>query len=284
MNITNASAIVTGSGGAMGRAISTELARRGARVACADIDPAGLNDTIQQIEREGGKAFGIRVDVTVREQVRNMVAQTINAFGQVDVLVNNAAIFHAIGGVWEVDPDEWWLDVKTNLLGPFLCCQAALPHMMSRNQGIIINISGGGFGGPILGGSGYSCSKTALIRLTDTLAFEIGERDSRHRVPGMGYNIQVYAMEPAFVLGPMNEFVAQHELGQRWLPFVKEDLEAGKVQPPEDVGRAICKLIEISHPALSGRVFSYKHDLEQLFSYTDEINAQDLHQLRMRFN
>jgi NAD(P)-dependent dehydrogenase (short-subunit alcohol dehydrogenase family) len=284
MNLANISAIVTGGGGAIGQAISLELARQGAQVVCVDLDPIGLAQTVQQIKNEGGKAFGIRTDVTAQNQVKSMVAETIDALGQVDVLVNNAAIFRAIGGVWEVDPDEWWLDVKTNLLGPFLCCRAVLPQMMKQNRGIIINMSGGGFGGPVLGGSGYSCSKTALIRLTDTLAFEIGEKDSGHRIPGMGYNIQVYAMEPAFVLGPMNEFVAQHEQGQNWLPFVKKDLELGKVQPPEDVGRAICRLIEISHPALSGRVFSYRQDLEHLSSRIDEIKTKDLHQLRMRFN
>jgi len=267
----------------MGRAIALALAGHGSHVVCVDVNPHSLNQTVESIRSCGGEALGILADVTDRTQVETMVSQTIAAYGQVDILINNAAIFRSIGGVWEVDPAEWWQDVTTNLLGPFLCCRAVLPHMMERDQGIIINLSGGGFGGPVLGGSGYSASKTGLIRLTDTLALELGGSELARQVTGKQYNIQVYAVEPAFVQGPMNEYVATSQQGQKWLPFVKANLEKGLVQDANDVGQGICKLIELSNPSLSGRVFTYRMDFENLLLKAEEIKKNDLHQLRIRF-
>jgi 3-oxoacyl-[acyl-carrier protein] reductase len=203
-----------------------------------------------------------------------MVAQTLDAFGCVDVLVNNAAIYQAIGAFWEVDENAWWADVYTNLYGSFLCCRAVLPHMTERQQGIIINMTGGGAGSPMLGASAYGSSKAGLMRMSDSLAFELQKE---------GYSgIQVYGLSPGFVRSGISEGVARSPLGQKWLPFVKEWIDAGQHHPGEDVGEAIVKLCRISRPCLSGRIFSYDDDFAEIHQRAEEIKERDLLQIRPR--
>ena len=283
MDLAGASVIITGSAGVMGRSMALSVARKGGRVVCADVDSNGADETVRLIESDGGAAIAVTTDVTNRAQVQQLVAKTIEAFGAVDALVNNAAIFRCIGGLWEVDPDEWWRDVTTNVLGPFLCCHEVLPHMMHQDKGVIINLSGGGFSGPVPGGTGYGSSKAALIRMTDTLAFELGGRDIGVKATGHKYNIYVYGMEPTFVDSEMNRYVARSPQGRRWLPFVGDSMDQGNTQPAEAVGDAVARLIEVAPPELSGRVFSYTEDLDALASRADTIKSQDLYQLRMRF-
>jgi NAD(P)-dependent dehydrogenase (short-subunit alcohol dehydrogenase family) len=273
-NLAGMCAIVTGSGGVIGRAIAVELARAGARVACVSIDADPVARTVRDIEDAGGVALAVAADVTDREQVDQAVQQAIARFGNVDILINNAGVFRAIGGLWQVDPDLWWSDVTTNLLGSFLCCRAVLPHMIGRNQGIIINMAGGGYDGPNAGGTGYASSKAALMRMTDTLACELSDQ----------YRIQVYGFWPGFVRSGMTELLSHDAQGLRWLPHVQKGLEAGEDHPAADVGRAIVKLIGISVPDLSGRIFAYDDDFAEIARRASEIKHDDLYQLRLRLS
>jgi NAD(P)-dependent dehydrogenase (short-subunit alcohol dehydrogenase family) len=271
MELKGAVAIVTGSGGAIGRAISREFARQGASVVCASLEDAGLGETVQLIKADGGHALALPTDVTQPDQVERMTAKTVEQFGKLDILVNNAGIFRAIGGLWEVDPQAWWTDVTTNLFGAFLCIHTVLPHMMQHNCGVVINMAGGGYDRPNIGGTGYAASKAGLMRLTDTLAAELGTR----------HNIQVYGFWPGFVRSVMTHMLADTPQGQRWLPHVAQGLLAHEDHPAEDVGRAMASLITISRPALSGRIFSYDDDFIQVEQHADEIQRQDLRQLRV---
>ncbi|MGD2158498.1 MAG: SDR family oxidoreductase [Anaerolineales bacterium] len=272
MEIGNKSIIITGSSYGIGWTLTRDLARQGAQVACVARSKERLAELVRQIEVEGGIALPVPTDVTDRDQVEEMASQVITAFGQVDVLINNAAVFRAIGGFWEVDASEWWFDVTTNLLGSFQCCRAVLPNMMNRDEGIIINMTGGGFDRPNLGGSGYGSSKAAIMRMTDTLAYELIHAD---------HNIQVYALNPGFVRSEMTRLLAETEAGQRWLPHVKTGLEAEQDHPAEDVSRAVIKLMEISCPPLSGRIFSYQDDFDRIAQRAEEIKRKDIYQLRM---
>jgi 3-oxoacyl-[acyl-carrier protein] reductase len=143
--------------------------------------------------------------------------------------------------------------------------------MMQQDSGIIVNLTGGGFARPNLGGSAYGSSKAGVIRVTDTLAEELRRE---------GYNILVYGIDPGFVKGGMTKLLAESKSGRRWLPHVKEGLEAGRDNPAEDVGAAISRLIQISPPELTGRVFSYRDNIEALVKRAGEIQEQELYQLR----
>jgi len=272
MQIEGISAVVTGSSRAIGREIARELARRGALVVCAARTQEPLVETVRLIEEEGGTAIAVPTDVTDVSQFDRLIDAAVEAHGRIHLLVNNAAAYRAVGGAWEVDADAWWRDVTTNLYGPFLGCRAALRHMMPARRGVIINMTGGGASSPMLGASAYGSSKAALMRLTDTLAAELGDESG----------IQVYCLDPGFVRSGISQHVAATAGGQKWLPYVKQDLEAGRDHPPDEVGRAVVALVEISTPALSGRVFSYRDDFTEIAERAESIRENDLRSLRLK--
>jgi NAD(P)-dependent dehydrogenase (short-subunit alcohol dehydrogenase family) len=273
MELRDKTAIVTGAGRGIGHALALEFARQGATVVCCGRGEQHLRDIVSAIEAEGGSALAVVCDVTVREQVDAMVAAALDRFGQIDVLFNNAGSFDAIGAIWEVDPEVWWKDVTINLLGPMLCARAVLSHMMERDEGIIINMDGGGSGTPFAGGSGYACSKAALLRLTDSLAAEL-----RHE----GSSVMVFSMGPGFVRTDMTVYQAITPEGVKWMPGSKTALDAGRDTPPEVCAKATIELLRAACPELSGRVFGIGTDFTDVKDRAEEIQSQDLHTLRLR--
>jgi len=232
-----------------------------------------LRETVNMIDKKGGRGLAIPTDVTQPQQVENMVAETLRHFEQIDVLINNAGSFYAIGGLWEVDPEVWWQDVAVNLRGPMLCCHKVLPHMMERDQGVIINMNGGGSTKPLPGGSGYGCSKAALLRMTDGLAQEL-ER--------VGSSVYVFAMGPGFVRTEMSEYQAQVPEGIRWIPSSKEGLDKGQTSPPELCAEGMVRLVRHACRELSGRVFGATTDFSEMVQLGKEIYENDLYVMRFR--
>lgn len=272
MNLKDKAVIVTGAGRGIGQAIAVELARRGARVLCSARHKDQLQATERLIKSQGGTVACIVADVTDRKQVGKMAAAALRTFGRIDVLINNAGLFRAVGALWEVSPETWRRDVTTNLFGPLLCCQAVLPSMMKQRQGIIINLAGGGIDRPFLGASGYGSSKTGLMRLTDTLALELQQA---------GYSgIQVYAIDPGFIRTAMTEHIPKTRAGAKWIPDMEEWFRLGKDHPAEEAAEAVAKLVQISQPALSGRVFFWHQNFAEIERRAQDIRARDTFQLR----
>lgn len=252
MDIEGAIIIVTGAGGGVGRALATGLAGRGAKLVCVGRRESPLNETVRAIEHAGGEALAVPADVTDEAQVDAMVAATLDRFGRVDVLFNNAGSFRAIGAVWEVDPAAWWQDVTVNLLGSMLCARAVLGPMMQRDEGIIIHMRGGN---RIPGGTGYSCSKVAIERLVELQAAELEQVGSKVMVVGMG---------PGFVHTDMTQLQADTPEGQFWLPRMGEKIRSGAHRPATDCVHATARLLEIARPELSGQCFGVDTDFEAL--------------------
>jgi len=143
MDLRDKSVVITGAGRGIGQAIAVELARNGARVFCTARHKDQLRNTERMIKSREATVATFVADVTNRKQVNKMAASALSTFGRIDALINNAGSFRAIGAVWEVSPKIWYQDVTTNLLGPFLCCQAVIPSMIKQRRGIIINLVGG---------------------------------------------------------------------------------------------------------------------------------------------
>ena len=244
MNLENRVAIITGAGRGIGRALAVEFARNGVSVVCCARTEEDIRETAAIIENGNGVCLPIQTDVSDKDQVNSMVEQTIQHFGHIDILFNNAARLPVINGLWEVDPDMWWDELAVNLRGPMLCSHAVLPHMMNRNEGVIINMSGGS---SIPGRTSYSCSKVALDRLTALLAKELRAVKSDVMVLGMG---------PGLVKTRRTLVEAQSPQGIKWNPATKAQFEAGRDRPPQDCARATIKLLNELDLESSGKIFS----------------------------
>lgn len=273
MDLTGKSVIVTGASKGIGRELALEFGRQGAGVVCAARNMDQVSETASDIRRGGGDAVAVEVDVTCPGQVESMAAAALEQFGKIDVLFNNAGSFTAIGGLWQVDPEDWWRDVTVNLRGPMLCAKAVLPHMMERNEGIIINMDGGGSSVPFAGGSGYACSKAALMRLTDSLDAELRR---------VGSAVMVFGMGPGLVRTGMTELQATTPLGLEWIGGVKDAFDAGRDRPATDCARATVELIRTACPEISGCTFGVDTDFSDVARRTAEIRESDEFVLRVK--
>ncbi|MBI2351056.1 MAG: glucose 1-dehydrogenase [Deltaproteobacteria bacterium] len=168
--------IVTGGGVGIGRAYATGLAKEGARVVVADIQEEEAKKVASEIKQGGGEALALPVDVISAEKTQAMADKTLQKYGRIDVLVNNAGLYSAIKKkpFSEITAEEWDRVMAVNLKGLFLCVQAVYPAMKEQGKGKIINISSG----TALGGTPfflhYVTSKAGVIGFTRALARELG--------------------------------------------------------------------------------------------------------------
>jgi len=246
------------------------LADRGWAVACLARTAGEVASAAEEIRSNGGRACHCTADICRRDQVRDAVDYVLGEFGQVDVLVNNAGSFYALGPVAEVDADTWWRDVSINLLGTFNCCQVVLPHMIERKTGRIITLTGGGTGNPLPFGSGYASSKAAIARFTECLAGEV-----------IDAGIYVYAMSPGFVRTRLTEHHVFSEKGKKYLPTMQGSFDGDKQYPPDKAAAFAVFLAGLESRPLSGRMLGCQMDPEQLLADADDIAAADRCQLRI---
>ena len=184
MRLENQVALITGAGRGIGRAIALAYAREGARLALAARTMSELEETARQAEALGAPTCLITTDVTEQTEVEEMVKRTLERFSTLDILVNNAGLVGPVGPLQNNDAAHWIRTIQVNIIGVFLCCRAALPVMISRDRGKIINL----YGGRGRNLSSYGASKVAVADITATLALELE-----------GKNIQVNALSPGSI-------------------------------------------------------------------------------------
>jgi NAD(P)-dependent dehydrogenase (short-subunit alcohol dehydrogenase family) len=167
--------IVTGSGQGVGRGLANHLAKAGATVVVAEWKPDKMERTTEELRALGGQALGVVVDINEKDQIDAMVAQTVDAFGKVDGIVNNAQTFRANAPMESVDSDDLDVFYRSGVLGTLWAMQAVYPHMKQAGWGRIVNFASsmGRVGGQGFGA--YNASKEAIRALTRTAAREWGK-------------------------------------------------------------------------------------------------------------
>jgi 3-oxoacyl-[acyl-carrier protein] reductase len=229
-------AIVTGSARGIGKAIAIGLARRGADLVITDIDEDGCKATAAEIAAIGRRTLAIRCNVTKRDEMTDLVKQTISELGSLDIFVNNAGITRD-GLLIRMSDEQWDMVIDINLKGCFLGCQAAGKAMMKARAGKIVNVASimGLVGNA--GQANYSASKGGVIALTRAVAKELASR-----------NINVNAIAPGFIETEMTESMAD-KAKEAFLEMVPLK-RTGK---PEDVANLVCFLCSADSDYLTGQ-------------------------------
>lgn len=189
MRLEDKVAIVTGSAQGIGRVYARSLAKEGARVVITDI--VDTNPAQEEIVKNGGQAISFRADVSSEKDAAEMARRTVDKFGRIDILVNNAAIFATLRlkPFYEISEKEWDSLMAVNVKGTFLCSRAVFPQMKKQAKGKIVNISSGTAFKGTPNFLHYVTSKGAVISFTRALAREVGD-----------YGICVNAIAPGFTL------------------------------------------------------------------------------------
>lgn len=230
MRLSGAVAIVTGGGRGIGRSVCLAFAREGARVVAAARTASEIDAVAREIDRAGGAALAVPVDVADERSVTDLVARTVAEYGQIDVLVNNAAINHSRRPVVELETETWDRVIGVNLRGAFLCSRAVLGEMIPRRRGKIINVSSIGGRRGEAERSAYRVSKAGMLSLTECLSDEV-----------KAFGINVNAICPGAVDTPMLQAV----FGRR------DDVTA---MPPEDIAAVAVFLASDEARSLHGAV------------------------------
>ena len=223
MQLANRTAIITGAGSGIGRATARRFAAEGARVVVADINDAAGMETVAAIEDEGGTARFVHTDVTATAEVEAMTSQTVDAYGGVDILVNNA-YFCDGDDILAVDEELWNRNIRGCLSSAFLCCKAVLPHMIDQGKGAIVNIASvNGLLG--LGEEAYSAAKAGVISLTQNIAVRYG-----------GHGVRANSICPGSIQTPAWQAVLEKDPDlfnrlSKWYPL-------NRVGKPEEIAAA----------------------------------------------
>ena len=242
MKLADSVAIITGSSRGVGKNMAIELAKEGCNIVVAartekETDPklpGTIFSTVEELQSLGVRALPVRTDVTDEESVQAMVQATLKEFGRIDILINNAGIMFP-GRLWEIPAKRWDLVMRVNVRGPVICCQAVLPHMIERGDGVVINISSLEADLPRASNIAYSVTKDALRTLSEGLALELKE-----------FNIRAFALSPeGLVITPGTMYHHMNEQIPKG-PFVEE---------PEAMGKAVLYLCGNEAVALSGQHF-----------------------------
>lgn len=231
MKLSGKSVIVTGGSRGIGRATVFSLAGEGAKVALMARSKEDIDEVVSKIGAEGGCAISLAGDLRKDEDVRLCVEEVLRAFGGIDILVNNAGVITPMGPIWKLAVGDWDSALATNLRGPFLMTRYAVPAMIGRRKGKIINIASGMGERPFANFSAYCASKAALIMMTKVMALELKP-----------YGIDVNGVEPGVVDTAMAEAILDVGPESAGLDFylnMKRLKESEELMKPEDVARIV---------------------------------------------
>ena len=243
MKLSGQVAVVTGAGRGIGRTIAEAQAKAGAKVALLARTAGEIEAAAATIGIEGGTARAYATDIVDRDAVETVFAAIERDLGPVSLLANNAGSFTAFGPIWMVDPEAWWRDIEINVRGTFNCSRAAIPRMLARKRGRLINMVGGGTGTSFPNGSGYATSKAGLLRFTECISDTL--RDS---------GVLAFAMDPGLVRTAMTELQLASDEGRRYLTDIPQLFGSGVDVSPTLAARLSVEIGAGRFDRLGGRM------------------------------
>ncbi len=239
MKVKDKVVIITGGGSGIGRETGILFAGEKAKVVVGDVNEKAGAETVETIKKAGGEAFFARLDVSNREQAKQVVKDAVAKYGRVDVLINNAGIIQD-ALVVKMTEEQWDKVININLKGPFNCIQAVVEQMIAQGSGVILNISSivALYGN--VGQTNYAATKSGLIGMTKTLAKELGKK-----------GIRVNAVAPGFIFTPMTS-----AMPEKILEMMKEKTPLKRLGTPADIANTLLFLASDEASFINGAVIS----------------------------
>ncbi|MCS6936048.1 MAG: 3-oxoacyl-ACP reductase FabG [Candidatus Bipolaricaulota bacterium] len=231
--------IITGAARGIGRETALLFAREGARVVVSDIDVAAGEQTAAEIQRSGGRALFVQTDVSKRADAQRLVEKTVQEFGRIDVLLNNAGILRD-ATLLKMTEEQFDQVIAVNLKGTFNCTQAVAPVMIAQGKGKIINVSSvvGLYGN--FGQTNYVATKAGVIGMTKVWARELGRK-----------GICVNVVAPGFITTEMVKSVPE-----KVIEMMKERIPLGRLGEPREVAQLYLFLASDESDYINGAVIS----------------------------
>ena len=243
--MVNKAAVITGAGSGIGQATALLFAREGAKVAVADLDKEAGARTVDMIKENGGDAVGVVVDVSKASEALRMVEGVMDAFGRIDVLVNNAGVFTE-GDVVATSVEDWNRILEINLSGVFFCMKYCIPEMIKVGGGVVVNISSEAGLVSIGNQVAYNVSKAAVIALSKSAALDFA-----------GDNIRVNCLCPGRTLTPLvNEIITSSQDPEGTRRLLSEDRPMKRMGKPEEIAAGILFLASDEVAYATGSVLS----------------------------
>ena len=236
MRLAHKVAIITGAGSGIGRASAYLFAKEGAKLAVADIDDAGGEETVATIKADGGEAIFVHTDVSIASEVEHLIEVTKNQFGKIDILFNNAGIFMKRAPVESIEESLWDRIHAVNVKSIFLATKYVVPEMKKAGGGVIINTASMLAVRPLKDFCAYASSKGAAITLTRALALELAPD-----------NIRVNCINPALTETPI---IQTHSEEQK--KAIASAIPLGRINKPEDIAYAALYLASGESSMLTG--------------------------------
>ncbi|GIX47796.1 MAG: sorbitol dehydrogenase [Candidatus Tectimicrobiota bacterium] len=250
MQLAGKIALVTGAARGIGRAIAVALAQEGADVAVADVRTDLLEETAARVQEHGRRSLALGVDVTRKAEVAQMVAQTVAAFGRIDVFFNNAGIIK-IHDFLDITEEDWDTIMAVNAKGVFLCAQAVARQMVRQGGGKIINTASIAARQGVPDSAVYAASKAAVMSLTRSMALSLAP-----------HGITVNALAPGMVDTDMWALIDAQTAALRGLPPGEprarriRRIPLGRPAQPEDIARVAVFLASSSADYLTGQTLN----------------------------
>jgi len=235
-------AIITGAASGIGRATAILFGGEGAKLVLADADEEGLKETLELVRREGGEAITKRTNVSIEEEVKELIDSALGTYSQIDILCNNAGITGQIANLEEQTGDDWYKVYGVNVLGAVFATKHVAKYMQERKSGAIVNTASVAGIRSGAGGNAYSASKAALINFTQTAACDLG-----------GFNVRVNAVCPGLIETGMTKPVFDLARVRGKFDKLGSRCELRRYGRPEEVAHAILFLASDESSYITGQ-------------------------------